>query len=106
GGRGGGFKPAQRGSVGREGGDVVDEAGGVVVIEAGAEPVDGQSVLGPCARADGGWLPVPGRRLHQQAAARAGGVAQVVDDRDGDGKRDAFLDPQDYHRGRREQGKG
>jgi hypothetical protein len=33
-------------------------------------------------------------------------VAQVVDDRGDDGQHDALLDPQDHHRGGREQGNG
>jgi len=31
-------------------------------------------------------------------------VPQVVDDRGDDGERDAVLDPQNHHRGRRDQG--
>lgn len=54
-------KPPQRASLRGQGHDVVDQAGGVGVVQAGAEPVDDQSWLGPRAGPDRGRLPVPGR---------------------------------------------
>src|SRR5713101_7986621 len=54
-------QPPQWASLRGEGGDVVDEADGVGVVKAGAEPVDRQSFLGPRAGPDWGGLPVPGR---------------------------------------------